>query len=318
MKSGLLIAGAVPDDLVRLLKQDFELSILKDIGDLGIWRKEHAQDIEYVVTNGHDGLALPVMARLPNLKLISCYGVGYEGIDAKAAAERGIIVTNTPHILNDEVATTAILLMLACYRNLLPDDHYVRSGAWVENGPAPLSRTADGQKIGILGLGRIGKAVARKLSVFGADISYHGRNRQDEAYQYYKCLTDMALASDVLICVAPGGAGTRHIVNKEVIEALGPEGTLINVGRGSTVDEAALVQALRTGKLGWAGLDVFEDEPNVPSELFAMNNVVLLPHAGSATKETRAAISLLVRENLLGHKQEGRVLTPVPEVKFLT
>ena len=316
MKSGLLIAGAVPDDLLRLLKQDFELSILLNIDDLDAWLKEHAQGIEYAVTNGQDGLALPLMASLPDLKLISCYGVGYEGINVKAAAERGIFVSHTPDILNDEVATTAILLMLACYRNLLADDQYVRSGAWAKDGPAPLSRTADGQKVGILGLGRIGKAVAQKLSVFGADISYHGRNRQDVAYRYFADLVDMARACDVLICVMPGGAETRHMVNKEVIEALGPKGTLINVGRGSSVDEAALLQALHSGKLGWAGLDVFENEPNVPSALCAMNNVVLLPHAGSATKETRAAISALVRENLLCHKRGGRVLTPVPETKF--
>lgn len=316
MKSGLLIAGAVPDDLLRLLKQDFELSILVNIDDLDAWLKEHAHGIEYAVTNGHEGLTLPLMASLPNLKLISCYGVGYEGISVKAAAERGIFVSHTPDILNDEVATTAILLMLACYRNLLADDQYVRSGAWAKDGPAPLSRTADGQKVGILGLGRIGKAVAQKLSVFGADISYHGRNRQDVAYRYYTDLVDMARACDVLICIVPGGAETRHIVNKEVIEALGPKGTLINVGRGSSVDEAALSQALHSGRLGWAGLDVFEDEPNVPSALCAMNNVVLLPHAGSATKETRAAISALVRENLVCHKREGRVLTPVPETKF--
>ena len=316
MKSGLLIAGAVPDDLLRLLKQDFELSILPYSDDLDAWLKDHAEGIEYVVTNGQDGLASPLMASLPNLKLITCYGVGYEGINVKAAAERGIFVSHTPDILNNEVATTAILLMLACYRNLLADDQYVRSGAWAKNGPAPLSRTADGQKVGILGLGRIGKAVAQKLSVFGADISYHGRNRQDVAYRYCPDLVDMAHACDVLICVMPGGAQTRHIVNKEVIEALGPEGTLINVGRGSSVDETALLQALHSGKLGWAGLDVFEDESNVPSALCAMNNVVLLPHAGSATKETRAAISALVRENLLCHKREGRVLTPVPETKF--
>ena len=316
MKNGILIAGAVPDDLLRLLKQDFELTILLNIDNQDAWLKEHAQGIEYAVTNGHDGLALPLMASLPNLKLISCYGVGYEGINVKAAAERGIFVSHTPDILNEEVATTAILLMLACYRNLLADDQYVRCGAWAKNGPAPLSRTADAQKVGILGLGRIGKAVAKKLSVFGADISYHGRNRQDVAYRYYPDLVDMARACDVLICVMPGGAGTRHIVNKEVIEALGPKGTLINVGRGSSVDEAALIRALHSGKLGWAGLDVFEDEPNVPSALCAMTNVVLLPHAGSATKETRAAISALVRENLLCHKRAGRVLTPVPETKF--
>ena len=143
MKSGLLIAGAVPDDLIRLLKQDFELSILLNIDDLDAWLEEHSQSIEYAVTNGHDGLALPLMASLPNLKLITCYGAGYEGINVKAAAERGIFVSHTPDILNDEVATTAILLMLACYRNLLADDQYVRSGAWAKNGPAPLSRTAD-------------------------------------------------------------------------------------------------------------------------------------------------------------------------------
>ncbi|MEL0122503.1 MAG: 2-hydroxyacid dehydrogenase [Paracoccaceae bacterium] len=315
--SGLLIAGVVPEDLHRSLEQDFELSVLQDIENLDAWLKERAVSIEYAVTNGHDGLDLALMAELPNLKLISCYGVGYEGIDVRAAAARGILVTHTPDILNEEVATTAILLMLSCYRNILTDDHYVRSGAWAKYGPAPLSRTADGQKVGILGLGRIGKALARKLTVFGAEICYHGRTRQEVAFRYYPSLVEMAQDCDVLICITPGGAGTRHLVNKDVIEALGPEGTLINVGRGSTVDEAALVHALRNGTLGWAGLDVFEDEPNVPEELLEMSNVVLLPHAGSATRETRAAVSALVSENLLLHKKEGRVLTPVPETKYL-
>jgi lactate dehydrogenase-like 2-hydroxyacid dehydrogenase len=277
----------------------------------------NAEDITHVVTNGHDGVKPELMASLTNLKVISGYGVGYDAVDANEAARRGIIVTHTPNVLNREVATTAVMLMLACYRDLLRDDAYVRSGTWEAKGNAPLTRSADNQTVGILGLGRIGQAIADKLAPWNAKIVYHTRNKKDVAYTYYDNLTAMAHDCDVLICITPGGPSTHKIVNAEVMEALGPQGTLINVSRGSVVDETALIEALSKGKLGWAGLDVFEGEPKVPQALRDLPNTVLLPHVGSATVETRAAMGALTVDNLLQHLKDGTVISAVPECAHL-
>lgn len=276
-----------------------------------------ADKITHVVTNGHDGVAPELMAALTNLQVISGYGVGYDAVDANEAARRGIIVTHTPNVLNEEVATTALLLMLSCYREVLRDDAYVRSGAWEAKGNAPLTRSADNQTVGILGLGRIGQAIADKLAPWNAKIVYHSRTKKDVAYTYYDNLTAMAFDCDVLICITPGGASTNKIVNAEVVEALGPQGTLINVSRGSVVDEAAMIDALKSGKLGWAGLDVFEGEPNVPQALRDLPNTVLLPHVGSGTVETRAAMGALTVDNLLQHLKDGTVISAVPECAHL-
>tara|TARA_R110002094_G_scaffold89869_2_gene92542 strand:- start:405 stop:1328 length:924 start_codon:yes stop_codon:yes gene_type:complete len=273
--------------------------------------------ITHVVTNGHDGVNPDLMASLSNLKVISGYGVGYDAVDANEAARRGIIVTHTPDVLNEEVATTALLLMLSCYREVLRDDAYLRSGDWQAKGNAPLTRSADNQTVGILGLGRIGQAIADKLAPWKSKIVYHSRNRKDVAYTYYDNLTTMAKDCDVLICITPGGPSTNKIVNAEVMEALGPQGTLINVSRGSVVDETAMIDALQSGKLGWAGLDVFEAEPAVPQALRDLPNTVLLPHVGSATVETRAAMGGLTVDNLLQHLKDGSVISAVPECKHL-
>ncbi len=277
------------------------------------WLSQHGGAITHVVTDGHLGIAPAVMSALPNLQMISCNGVGYDNIDTGEALRRGIMVTHTPDVLNQEVATTAVLLMLACYRALLRDDTYVRSGAWETGGSAPLTHSADNRTIGILGMGRIGQAIAAKLAPWNPTILYHSRTPKDVTYTYYDDLTAMAAAADVLICITPGGAATRHLVNADVLAALGPSGTLINVGRGSVVDETALIEALQTGALGWAGLDVFEDEPRVPQALRDLPNTVLLPHVGSGTIETRAAMGTLTVDNLLQHLTEGTVKTPVPE-----
>ena len=300
----LLQIGSITDPMRERLEAAFTVHQTK---------RYNAKDITHVVTNGHDGVKPELMASLTNLRVISGYGVGYDAIDAVEAARRGIIVTHTPNVLNKEVATTAVLLMLACYRELLRDDAYVRSGAWEMKGNAPLTRSADGQTVGILGLGRIGQAIADKLEPWDAKIVYHSRSKKDLPYTYYDNLTAMAHDCDVLICITPGGPSTHKIVNAEVIEALGPTGTLINVSRGSVVDEVALTEALQDGTLGWAGLDVFEAEPQVPQALRDLPNTVLLPHVGSATVETRAAMGALTVDNLLQHLKDGTVISPVPE-----
>ncbi|MEP2919561.1 MAG: 2-hydroxyacid dehydrogenase [Sulfitobacter sp.] len=277
----------------------------------------NADEITHIVTNGHDGVKPDLMASLPNLKMISGYGVGYDAIDADEAARRGIIVTHTPNVLNEEVATTAVLLMLMCYREALRDDAYARTGAWEAKGGAPLTRSPENQTIGILGLGRIGHAIADKLAPWSPTIVYHTRSEKDVPYTYYDNLVAMAHDCDVLICITPGGASTNKIVNAEVMEALGSTGTLINVARGSVVDEAAMIDALSSGRLGWAGLDVFEAEPHIPEALCALPNTVLLPHVGSATVETRAAMGALTVDNLLQHLKDGTVISAVPECAHL-
>jgi lactate dehydrogenase-like 2-hydroxyacid dehydrogenase len=305
----LLQIGGITDTMRDRLSEHFTIHKLDDAA-------YPAEAITHIATNGHDGVPADVMAACPNLKMVSCYGVGYDAIDSKAAADRGILVTHTPDVLNAEVASTTILLMLASFRNFLADEAHARSGAW-EQGGAPLSRSADNRRVGILGLGRIGQAIADKLAAFNADIHYHTRTKKDVPYTYHASLTDMAQAVEVLICITPGGPSTYRIVNAEVMDALGSEGTLINVSRGSVVDEPAMVQALQEGRLGYAALDVFEAEPKIPDALKTMSNVVLLPHVGSATHETRAAMGGLVVDNLIAHLTTGKVHTPVPETAHL-
>ncbi|MBW4706473.1 2-hydroxyacid dehydrogenase [Roseobacter sp. YSTF-M11] len=309
----LFMIGGATDAMLERLGAEFTIHRAKDMDDPQAWLNENGAMIEYVSTNGHDGVKPSFMDAMPNLKVISCYGVGYDAIDTHAAKAKGVVVTHTPNVLNAEVATTAVMLMMACYRELLRDDAYVRSGRWEVEGNAPLTRSVDGQTVGILGLGRIGQAIADKLAPFDTTIVYHSRSPKDVEYKYYGNLTDMARDVDVLICITPGGPATNKIVNREVMDALGPQGTLINVSRGTVVDEEAMILALQEGRLGWAGLDVFEAEPKVPEALRKLDNVVLLPHVGSATVETRVAMGALTVDNLLQHLQEGTVVSPVPE-----
>ncbi len=304
----LLQIGGITERMRSRLSEAFDIHQLDSFD---------AESITHIVTNGHDGVAPDLLASLPNLKMISVYGVGYDAVDAGAAAQRGVVVTHTPDVLNNEVATTAVLLMLSCYRELLRDDAYVRSGQWEAEGNAPLTRSADNQKVGILGLGRIGQAIADKLKPWAPEISYHSRNAKDVPFRYFDNLQEMARHVDVLICITPGGPSTNKMVNADVLNALGSNGTLINVSRGSVVDEEALIEALQNGSLGWAGLDVFQKEPHVPKALRELSNVVLLPHAGSATTETRAAMGDLTVDNLLRHIHDGSVITAVPECRHL-
>jgi lactate dehydrogenase-like 2-hydroxyacid dehydrogenase len=312
-KPDLFLIGGATEVMLERLGAAFTIHKAKEMDDPVAWLTEHGDRITYVATNGHDGVKPAYMAALPKLKAISCYGVGYDAIDTNAARAKGVVVTHTPNVLNAEVATTAVMLMMACYRELLRDDAWVRSGNWEAKGNAPLTRSMDGQTVGILGLGRIGQAIADKLAPFDTTIVYHSRSKKDVAYRYYDNLAEMARDVDTLICITPGGPSTNRIVNRDVIDALGPQGTLINVSRGSVVDEAAMIAALEERRLGWAGLDVFEAEPKVPEALRKLPNVVLLPHVGSATVETRAAMGALTVDNLLQHLKDGTVLTPVPE-----
>jgi lactate dehydrogenase-like 2-hydroxyacid dehydrogenase len=247
----------------------------------------------------HEPIGEAFFAQLPKLEIVSSFGVGYDHIDAKAAGRHGILVTNTPDVLTDEVADTCLGLVLNTVRQLARAERYLRAGHWRDK-PFMLTDSLRGKTAGILGLGRIGKAIAQRLEAFGVECFYHGRTRQNGVpYVYFGSLLEMARKVDILIAVTPGGDETKHLIDHAVMEALGPKGILINVGRGTVVDEKALVQCLQSGALGSAGLDVFEDEPKVPYELTEMEHVVLLPHVGSGSHHTRNAMGQLVVDNLL-------------------
>jgi lactate dehydrogenase-like 2-hydroxyacid dehydrogenase len=254
------------------------------------------------------------MGRFSKLEFVSSFGVGYDHVDAKWASDHGIIVTNTPDVLNEEVADTALGLLLCTVREFPQADRFVRAGKW-EQGPYPLSPgSLRDRSVGIAGMGRIGQAIARRLEGFRVPIVYHSRRPQAGVpYKHYPVLVDMAREVDILVVIVPGGAETRNMINAEVLEALGPTGIFINVARGSVVDEPALIAALRDKKIFAAGLDVFANEPKVPKELVEVENVVLLPHLGSASVYTRAAMDQLVLDNLLSWASGKGPLTPVPE-----
>jgi lactate dehydrogenase-like 2-hydroxyacid dehydrogenase len=281
-----------------------------------VWLAEWGPRIRAIALASHVRADETYMRRFPNLEIISSFGVGYDHIDGKAAERLGIIATNTPGVLDDEVADTALGLVLMTVRQLPQAERYLRAGLWPK-GAYPLTPSLRGRTVGIIGLGRIGKAIATRISGFGLDVVYHGRNPQaGVAYRYYPSLIEMAKASDILIVVAPGGPTTRHIVNGEVLEALGADGVLINIARGSLVDETALIEALKTGKILAAGLDVYEDEPNVPAELIALENAVLLPHVGSASVKTRQAMAECVVGNIFAWADGKPPLTPVSETPW--
>jgi lactate dehydrogenase-like 2-hydroxyacid dehydrogenase len=266
-----------------------------------------------IAAGGHLPIDGALMDKLPNLEIVSSFGVGYDHVDAREAGRRGVIVTNTPDVLTDEVADLAVGLMLATVRHIPQVDRYLRAGKWLEK-PYPLTATLRGRTLGIVGLGRIGKAIAKRCAAFDMPVAYHGRNRQaDVPYTYYSSLVEMAKAVHVLMVVTPGGDGTKALVNAEVLAALGPDGILINVARGSVVDEAALIKALQDKTILSAGLDVFEEEPRVPQALIDMDHVVLLPHVGSASVHTRNAMGQLVVDNLVSWFEGKGPLTPVPE-----
>jgi len=274
----------------------------------------HGGDVTAVVTSGRSGVDAALMRALPRLGAIVNFGVGYDTTDVDAAAELGIGVSNTPDVLTDCVADTAVGLMIDVMRQFSAADRYVRAGSWPTTGNYPLTRQVSNTRVGVIGLGRIGGAIAKRLSAFGCSISYHNRREvEGSPYPYVDSAVTLAAGVDVLVVAAAGGTGTRKLVDGAVIDALGADGYLINIARGSVVDEDALVEALTAGRLAGAGLDVFADEPNVPEALLSLDNVVLLPHVGSGTVETRAAMEQLTLRNLEEFLHSGRLVTPVLE-----
>lgn len=274
-----------------------------------------APRIRAIAASGESKVGKELIDRLPALEIVSVMGVGYDGIDVAAAKARGVVVTHTPDVLNDEVADLAIGLMIAAARQIPQADRYVRDGRW-PSGPMPLARKVSGARLGIVGMGRIGQAIAQRALAFGMSIAYTARSAKPELpHRYFATPAALAAEVDFLVVITPGGAATRKLIDAAVLKALGAKGTLINVARGSVVDEAALIDALSKGEIAGAGLDVFENEPNVPEALRALPNVVLTPHIGSATGQTRQAMADLAFGNLKACFDGRPLPTPVPECR---
>jgi lactate dehydrogenase-like 2-hydroxyacid dehydrogenase len=311
MKHEVLVTGPFYAPSMAWLDREFATHKLFEAKDRAAMIADVAPRLRAIAGSGRADQAL--IDALPKLEIISNFGVGYDNVDVAAARKRKVMVTNTPGVLNEAVADTTLSLILAVERRIVAGDRYVRAGKWL-SAPFPLTRHLGDLKLGILGLGRIGKEIAKRALAFGMTVQYHSRNRQsDVPYAYYPSVVELAKASDVLVCILPGGEETFHLINEEVMKALGPQGSLINVARGSVVDDTALIRCLKDGSLGAAGLDVFKEEPKVPEELFALENVVLTPHVGSATHSTRTKMGNLVVENLIEHFAGRAVRTPIPE-----
>ncbi|TFZ07751.1 2-hydroxyacid dehydrogenase [Ramlibacter humi] len=312
-KPAVLAVMKLPPFYVERLQRDFELLDRLHVTDPAAFSKA-APRIRAVTGGGESLVDRELMARLPALEMVSIMGVGYDKVDVAAAKERRIPVTHTPDVLNDEVADLAIGLMLSVARRLPQADRFVREGQW-EQGAMPLARKMSGARLGIVGLGRIGQAIAKRAQAFGMSIAYTSRSRKDVPHDFHADVVSLASNVDFLVVITPGGAGTRHLIDAKVLKALGPQGYLVNVSRGTVVDEAALIRALQDGTVAGAALDVFEDEPRVPPALRALDNVVLTPHIGSGTVQTRHAMAQLAFDNLAAHFAGRALPTPVPECR---
>ncbi|WP_370195871.1 MULTISPECIES: 2-hydroxyacid dehydrogenase [Alphaproteobacteria] len=308
----ILVPGKMNPDTLDTLKATFDVEHLagRKLEDLS---EERRQAIRGIAQMGQVPAAM--IDALPNLQLIANFGVGYDGVDTAHATKKGVVVTNTPEVLTEEVADITLALVLMTTRELGAAERHLREGKWESEGPYPLTQTTlRGRTAGIMGLGRIGLAIARRLEGFDVKIEYHNRSKRDDvAYPYHADLLSLAKSVDTLIVAAPGGASTEKAVNAEVLKALGSDGILVNIGRGTTVDEPALIEALENGTIRAAGLDVFEKEPHVPERLKALPNTVLLPHVGSASRHTRAEMGKLVVGNLVEWFSGRAPVTPVSE-----
>ena len=315
MTRRILQVGPLKPSLAATLTDRYDALLLPDDDSRAAFLAEHGTSIGAVVTTGRTGVPAELMAQLPSLGAVVNFGVGYDTTDVEAAAARGVLVSNTPDVLTDCVADTAIGLALDTLRGLSAADRFVRRGDWPQAGNFPLTRKLSGKRVGILGLGRIGQAIATRFEAFGCPISYHSRSEvHGSPYTYAASPAQLAADVDILVLATSGGSGTQHLVDRLVLEALGPDGYLVNIARGSVVDQDALVELLLEGGIAGAGLDVYTEEPKVPAELMDLDNVVLLPHLASGTVETRAAMEQLTLDNLDRWLADGTVLTPVPEV----
>jgi len=303
---GLLQIGSFPPEVQARIDAEFVRIGVDDLAH----DPSRADAIRAIVTRSNLEVPASLVERLPKLEIIATNGVGYDLIPLALAASRGIVVTNTPDVLNAAVAELCIGALLSLLRRLPQADRYVREGRWAQAN-FPLTSSLAGKQVGIVGLGRIGKDIARRLEPFGVTLAYHGRSDQQLAWRFEPDLVALAREVDILIVAAPGGRETARMISAPVLDALGPQGYLVNVARGSLVDEAALLAALREKRIAGAALDVFDNEPDIDARFFGLENVLLMPHIGSATRETRAAMAQLMLDNLRSWFGSGRVLTPV-------
>ncbi len=319
-KPTLLSTGPMMPSMVEALEAAFDVHWMHKLPDVDTVLAEVGPKIEAVCTGAHTGVKTDreLMARLPRLKIIGNYGVGYDSIDLPEAGRRGVTVTNTPDVLTEEVADTAIGLLLNTVRELSKAEAWMRAGQWAATqGEYRFTESLRDRSVGMIGYGRIGRAIGRRLDAFGVPISYFGRKPQkDVPVPFYDDLVAMAEDVDTLIAILPGGPATAKLVNADVLAALGPRGIFINMARGTVVDEAALKAALRSGTILAAGLDVFVGEPNIDADLLTIPNLTVLPHVGSGSVYTRSKMGQLVVDNLLAYKERKRPLTPVPETPF--
>lgn len=308
----VLIIGALLPSLQEAVETHFDATRFWELPDQNAWLAQHGDRIRAIVTSGALGASSEVIGKLPNLEAIFSFGVGYDSIAVDAARDRGIVVTNTPAVLDDCVADTAMALTLDVMRRYSEADRFVRAGKWTQ-GKFPLASKIGGKKIGIVGLGNIGESIAKRAAAFDMEVLYHNRNpKAGVSYHYYADLDAMISDCDVLVLAVPGGKSTEGLIDAKRIGLLGSKGFLVNIARGSVVDQSALIQALQEKRIAGSGLDVYEDEPNVPQALIDLPNVVLLPHLASGTHETRQAMGDLVWSNIQGYfHDERKVLTPV-------
>jgi lactate dehydrogenase-like 2-hydroxyacid dehydrogenase len=311
MNRPLLLMCPLHEATQRELESTYDVRRLYATDDPGALLASIAAACEVAVTSGGRGIDAGTMRALPKLKLVSCFGVGVDAIDRAHCRANGIAVTNTPDVLTDDVADLAVALMLASLRQVVAADRWVRDGSWTTRGAMPLATAVARRRVGIVGLGRIGAAIAHRCAAFGTEIGYHGPNRKPVDWTYFDDAVAMACWADVLIAACPGGAATKGLVSRAVLEALGPRGHFVNIARGSVVDQSAMVELLRSGALGGAALDVFDDEPHVPRALIDLPRVVLQPHHASGTHETREAMGRLTLDNVAAHYAGRALLTPV-------
>ncbi len=310
MKKTILALSSLLPPEMREVEKHFNVLKLWKGGDPEAELQSHKNDIVGILSSaGGMKVTRRMIEGLPNLELIAQYGVGVDNIDLEAASERHVTVTNTPDVVTLDTADTALALILATLRRIVEADVCVRTGGW---RPFPLGASLTGKTVGIIGLGNIGAAIAKRCAAFDMKIVYHGRHeKKDVPYQFYADLPQMAAASDILVAACPGGAETKYLVNHKVLKALGPSGYLINIARGSVVNTEDLLVALSNKEIAGAGLDVYENEPEVPEALKSMDNVVLLPHIGTATQETRTGMGQIVLANILAHFEGKASITPV-------
>jgi lactate dehydrogenase-like 2-hydroxyacid dehydrogenase len=313
MPVDILVTAPLPPFLYEPLKRDYRCHDYHLASDRKALLRDVAAGIRGIVQGGGTVTPTALLDALPALEIISVFGVGYDGVPVEYCRKRGLKVTNTPDVLTDDVADVAVALILMTGRGFVRANRFLHAGGWHKKPPELTTKLA-GRTVGILGLGRIGKAIAERVTAMGMKVRYTGRSAQSVPYEFLPDLKALASASDFLVVACPGGAATRNIVNADVLAALGANGTLINIARGSIVDEPALVQALQAGTIKAAGLDVFADEPNIPAPLLAMENVVLLPHVGSNTRETRQAMADLCKANLDAWFAHKPLPTLIPEL----